>query len=152
ESKRQGAKYRPYTRILNVRPTTDGIALDTADDAQRFDKVVLATGPWATNSAWASTFAPAPVQARRLVAGWFAAQDVALHQPTTMTTSLRRNPEPGFYCFPSLDGTVVNILPQHLDWMDSSSPEELPRLIEPESVQAIERAVDKIMPGLDAAA
>lgn len=152
ESKRLGAKYRRYTRVLNVRPTTDGIAVDTADDAQRFDKVVLATGPWATNSAWASNFAPAPVQARRLVAGWFAAQDVALHQPKNMPISIRRNPEAGFSCFPILDGTAVKILPHHLDWMDINSPEDLPRLIEPEFVQAIERAVDKLMPGLDSAA
>ena len=152
EGKRLGAKYRPYTRVLNVRPTTEGIAVDTADDAQLFDKVVLATGPWATNSPWSTGFSPAPVQAKRLVAGWFPAQDVELHRPKNMPISIRRHPEAGFSCFPILDGTAVKILPHHLDWMDINQPEDLPRLIEPEFVRAIERAVARLMPGLDPAA
>lgn len=152
ESKRLGAKYRPYTRVLNVRPTEDGIMVDTADDAQRFDKVVLATGPWATGATWATNFAPSMIQARRLVAGWFPARDAALHQPKNMPISIRRHPEAGFSCFPILDGTAVKILPHHLDWMNIDSPEDLPRLIEPEFVRAIERAVARLMPGLDPAA
>ena len=126
--------------------------VDTADDAQRFDKVVLATGPWATSATWATNFAPSMIQARRLVAGWFPARDAALHQPKNMPISIRRHPEAGFSCFPILDGTAVKILPHHLDWMNIDSPEDLPRLIEPEFVRAIERAVARLMPGLDPAA
>ena len=44
------------------------------------------------------------------------------------------------------------MLPHHLDWMNIDSPEDLPRLIEPEFVRAIERAVARLMPGLDPAA
>src|SRR5690625_5979854 len=51
-----------------------------------------------------------------------------------------------------LVGTAVKILPHHLDWMNIDSPEDLPRLIEPEFVRAIERAVARLMPGLDPAA
>lgn len=150
--KKLGAKYRPYTPVLNIRPTVEGVTVDTAEDAERFDKVVLATGPWATKGGWGKTFAPAKVQARRLVAGWFPAKDVALHQPKNMPISIRRHPEAGFSCFPIMDGTAVKILPHHLDWVDIESPEELPRLIEPEFVRGIERAVERLMPGLDPAA
>lgn len=152
ESKRLGATYRPYTPVLNIRATADGIAVDTADDAERFDKVVLASGPWAANLAQSAGFAPSLVQAKRLVAGWFPARDVAQHQPQNMPISIRRHEEAGFSCFPILDGTAVKILPHHLNWMDIDSPEDLPRLIEPEFVRAIERAVDRLMPGLDPAA
>ena len=152
ESKKLGATYRPYTRVLNVKPSADGIAVHTADDAENYDRVVLATGPWASDFSWAAGFAPAPVQARRLVAGWFPAHDVPQHQPENMPISIRRHPEAGFSCFPILDGTAVKILPHHLDWMDIDSPEDLQRLIEPEFVRAIERAVDRLMPGLDPSA
>ena len=84
------------------------------------------------------------IQARRLMAGWFPARDVALHQPKNMPISIRRHPEAGFSCFPILDGTAVKILPHHLDWMNIDSPEDLPRLIEPEFVRAIERAVARL--------
>lgn len=152
ESKKLGAAYRPYTRVLNVRPTSEGIAVDTADDAQVFDKVVVATGPWATGSECAAGFSPAPVQAKRLVAGWFSASNVELHQPQNMPISIRRHPEAGFSCVPILDGNGVKILPHHLNWPNIDNPEDLPRLIEPEFVRAIERAVDRLMPGLDPAA
>lgn len=152
ESKRLGATYRPYTPVLNIRATAEGIAVDTAEDAQQFDKVVLATGPWAKNLANATGIDASLIQARRLVAGWFPAQDVALHQPKNMPISIRRHPEAGFSCFPILDGTAVKILPHHLNWLVIDKPEELPRLIEPEFVRAIERGVERLMPGLDPAA
>jgi sarcosine oxidase len=149
ESKRLGAVYRPYTKVLNVRSTADGIAVDTAEDAARFDRVVVATGPWATELAAQVGLDPELIQARRLVAGWFPARDVPQHQPENMPISIRRHPEAGFSCFPILDGTAVKILPHHLDWVDIDSPEELPRLVEPGFVRAIERSVDRLMPGLD---
>lgn len=149
ESKRLGAIYRPYTRVINIRPTTDGVAVDTAEDALRFDKVAVAAGPWASNLSQAIGLPQDAIQARRLVAGWFPASDVAQHTPSNMPIAIRRHPEAGFSCFPILDGTAVKILPHHLHWSDIDQPEDLPRLVETDFVRGIERAVDRLMPGLD---
>ncbi|MBB5831956.1 N-methyl-L-tryptophan oxidase [Brachybacterium aquaticum] len=149
ESVRHGAEYRPYTPVLNIRPLAERIMVDTADDAVAYDKVVVATGPWAHRLAGVTR---QQVHPARLVAGWFAAEDVPLHSPDRMPISIRRHDEAGFSCFPAVDGVAVKILPHHLPWLPLDEPEDLPRLIEPEFVRAIERAVERLLPGLDPSA
>lgn len=146
ESQRLGAEYRPYSRVLNIRPLAGHVMVDTADDAQAFDKVVVATGPWANELSGADGDIVRP---RRLVAGWFPAHDVALHTPENMPISIRRHHEGGFSCFPVMDGQAVKILPHHLPWTDLERPADLPRFIEPEFVREVERVVARLMPGLD---
>jgi sarcosine oxidase len=146
ESKRLGSVYRPYTRVRNIRPLTHQVVVDTAEDSQAFDKVIVATGPWA-NELCGPGFGA--VQPKRLVAAWFPAHDVPLHTPESMPISIRRHHEGGFSCFPVLDGSAVKILPHHLPWNVLERPEDLPRFIEPEFVREVERVVARLMPGLD---
>lgn len=146
ESKRLGATYRPYTPVLNIRPLAERIMVDTAEDALPYDRVVVATGPWAHQL---SGVGRAGVHPKRLVAGWFAASDVGLHRPERMPISIRRHDEAGFSCFPVVDDVAVKILPHHLVWPDIEEPEDLQRLVEPEFVRALERAVARLLPGLD---
>lgn len=141
-----GATYRPYTKVLNVRPTSGSVLVDTADNATPFDKVVLATGPWGRAM---SGLSPELITPKRLVGGWFPARDVALHQPRNMPISVRRHAEGGFSCFPVLDGAGVKILPHHVPWKALESPEDLPRLVEPDLVRAMERAVAALLPHLE---
>jgi sarcosine oxidase len=146
EGLRLGAAYRPYTRVLGIRPVRSGVMVDTADGPEAFDTVVVATGPWVNELSGLGRDLVVP---RRLVAGWFPARDVPLHQPARMPISIRRHEEGGFSCFPVLDGAAVKILPHHLPWKDLDAPEDLPRLVEPETVRAAERAVERLMPGLE---
>lgn len=146
ESIRLGAMYRPYTRVLNIRPLSGGIAVDTAEDARTFDTVVVATGPWAREL---SGIGDTHIQPKRLVGGWFPAHDVRLHQPERMPISIRRHAEGGFSCFPILDGSAVKILPHHVPWLDLDRPENLHRFVEPDVVRAAERAVVRLLPGLE---
>lgn len=146
ESIRLGATYRRYTRVLNIQPRSERVMLHTAEDALPFDKVVVATGPWARELAG---LGHDTVRPKRLVAGWFPARDVPLHQPENMPISIRRHDEAGFSCFPIVDGSAVKILPHHLAWPELDSPENLPRFIEADFVRAMERAVARLMPGLD---
>lgn len=146
ESRRLGATFRPYSRVLNIRDAAGQVAVDTGQDALHYDKVVVATGPWAAELAGLD---PELFKAQQLAAGWFPAEDVAQHQPENMPISIRRHPDAGFSCFPILDGMAVKILPHHLRWPTLESPEDLPRLVAADVVQATERAVARLMPGLD---
>lgn len=146
ESRHLGAVYRPYTRVLNVRPAAHRIMIDTAEDARGFDKVVLATGPWAPELAGMGRGVVTP---RRLVAGWFPAHDVGLHRPERMPISFRRHDDAGFAGYPILDGSAMKILPHHLPRLELDTPEELPRFVEPDFVRATERAVARLLPGLE---
>jgi len=146
ESKQLGATYRAYSRVLNIRDAAGRVAVDTGQDALHYDKVVLATGPWAAELAGLD---PELIKAQQLAAGWFPAKNVAQHQPENMPISIRRHPDAGFSCFPILDGMAVKILPHHLRWPHLESPENLPRFVEADVVQATERAVARLMPGLD---
>lgn len=149
ESKRLGAAYRPYDRVLNIRETGHRLTVDTGRDATHYDKVIVATGPWASELAGLDSRLLKPKQ---VVAGWFPARNIRQHQPENMPIAIRRHPDAGFSCFPVLDGVAVKILPHHLQWPDLETPEDLPRLVETEVVQATERAVARLMPGLDATA
>lgn len=146
ESIRLGAHYRTYTRVLNVRPLADTLVVDTADGASLFDSVVVATGPWADELSGLDT---PLVRPKRLVAGWYPAKDIAMHQPARMPIAIRRHPEGGYSCFPCLDGVSVKILPHHLQWPDMGVVDELPRFIEPDFVRSAEAAVARLMPYLE---
>lgn len=146
EGKKLGAVYRPYTRVLNIRPISGRVMVDTAEDVSGFDKVVLATGPWANEL---SGLNHETLHPKRLFAAWFPAHDVLMHQPRRMPISIRRHAAGGFSCFPVLDGRAVKILPHHLPWPDLRQPDDLPRFIEPEIVRAAEHTVARLMPGLD---
>ncbi|MFB9776564.1 FAD-dependent oxidoreductase [Brevibacterium otitidis] len=146
ESIKYGARYRPYSRVLGIRPLSNAVVLDSADGAAEFDNVVLATGPWCNEL---SGLPHSTVVPRRLVALWFAAADVPLHTPTNMPISIRRHAAGGFSCFPVVDGVGVKILPHHLPWVDLDTVDELPRFIETEFVRSAESAVARLMPGLE---
>lgn len=146
ESRRLGVQYRTYTRVLNVRPFSSRVMIDTAEGAQPFDSVVIATGPWANEL---SGLGRHIIEPQRLVAGWFPAHDVPRHEPANMPISIRRHPEGGFSCFPVLDRAAVKVLPHHLPWGPLSRPEEVPRFVEADLVRATECAVERLLPGLD---
>ncbi len=146
ESTRLGAEYRSYTRVRDIRPLADQVVVDTAEGVEGFDKVVVATGPWANELSGLDIDIVRP---KRLVAGWFPAHDVQLHTPDSMPVSIRRHEEGGFSCFPVMDGQAVKILPHHLPWTDLDRPEDLPRFVEPAFVRNVERVVARLMPGLD---
>ena len=146
EAERLGANFQAYTRILNIRPLSRHVMVDTHDGAQAFDKVVVSTGPWVNEL---TDFGPDIVAPRRLVAMWFPARDVPLHTPENMPISIRRHPEGGFSCFPVLDGLGVKVLPHHLAWATLEQVEDLPRFVEADAVRSTEHAVARLMPGLD---
>lgn len=146
EGVRHGVQYRTYTKVLNIRPLANSVAVDTAEGASLFDSVVLATGPWAEQLAG---FDVPLVRAKRLVAAWYPVRDLTMHKPANMPIAIRRHPEGGYSCFPCLDGMSVKILPHHLQWPDLGTVEELPRFIEPEFVRSAETTVARLMPHLD---
>jgi sarcosine oxidase len=146
EAERLGATFKTYSRVLNIRPLSQSIMIDTAEGARAFDKIVVSTGPWANEL---TEFDTNIVEALRLVAMWFPARDVPLHTPEHMPISIRRHPEGGFSCFPALDGLGIKILPHHLAWKTLDSVDDLPRFIEDEVVRSTENAVARLMPGVD---
>ncbi|QUL77863.1 FAD-dependent oxidoreductase [Brevibacterium sp. SMBL_HHYL_HB1] len=146
EAEKLGANFKTYSRVLNIRPLSHSVMVDTADGAHAFDKIVVSTGPWVNEL---TEFDSSTVEALRLVAMWFPARDVPLHTPEHMPISIRRHPEGGFSCFPALDGLGIKILPHHLACKTLDSVDDLPRFIENEVVQSTEHAVARLMPGVD---
>lgn len=146
EAERLGATFKTYSRVLNIRPLSRSVMIDTAEGAHAFDKIVVSTGPWVNEL---TEFDSNIVEALRLVAMWFPARDVPLHTPKHMPISIRRHPQGGFSCFPALDGLGIKILPHHLAWKTLDSVDDLPRFVEDEVVQSTEHAVARLMPGLD---
>lgn len=146
ESIRLGTTYRPYSEVLNIRPLADRVMVHTADSADAFDSIVIATGPWA---AQLSGLSAGTIFNKQLVGCWFPAADVARHEPSRMPISIRRHSEGAFSGFPCLDGVGVKILPHHLEWPRINTVDSLGRFVDPAFVRSAETAVARLMPGLD---
>ncbi|MCT1689559.1 N-methyl-L-tryptophan oxidase [Brevibacterium sp. p3-SID960] len=146
ESIRLGATYRTYSSVLNIRSLPDRVVIHTADGAEAFDSVVVATGPWAAEL---SGLDAGTITNRQLVGCWFPATDVAMHEPSRMPISIRRHSEGAFSGFPCLDGVGVKILTHHLEWPHIDSVEHLARFVDPVFVRSAETAVARLMPHLD---
>jgi len=146
ESIRLGASYRPYTEVLHVRPFPERVMVHTAEGADDFDSVVLATGPWAGTL---PGLGDGVIRTKQLVGSWFPVRDLPLHEPGRMPISIRRHPEGAFSAFPCLDGVGVKILTHHLEWPPIDGVDDLARFVDPHFIRSTEAAVARLMPHLD---
>ncbi|NSC20244.1 N-methyl-L-tryptophan oxidase [Streptomyces albus subsp. chlorinus] len=144
-AERHGARILSYRPVDDLTETAHGWRIASGEETWDVDHVVLTPGPWAARLA---PLAGLPVRAKRITACWFAAREVAAHQPDRLPIAIRRHPEAGFSCFPVLDGVAVKIVPHHLGWPDIEGPDDLPRGADPAFARAASAAVGRLLPGL----
>ncbi|WP_369200823.1 N-methyl-L-tryptophan oxidase [Streptomyces sp. PU-14G] len=144
-AERHGARVLPYHRVDECAETATGWRITAEGQTHEADHLVLTPGPWSPHLTPTSRI---PVRARLITACWFAARDVAAHQPDRLPIAIRRHPEAGFSCFPVLDGVAVKIVPHHLGWPELDDPAALPRSAAPDLARAASAAVRRLLPGL----
>ncbi|MEV8545493.1 N-methyl-L-tryptophan oxidase [Streptomyces sp. NPDC051572] len=139
-----GARLRTYTPVdaIDVRET--GVWVDSGGDSERYDHVVVTTGPWAGNLLPGLA---ALIDVRRPVSAWFLARDRAPFDPATFPCFLRTTPTE-WYGLPALDGSGLKLGLSGEVNTPVADPDALDRTIPVEEVQAFRALVAEYFPDL----
>ncbi|MFI5888259.1 N-methyl-L-tryptophan oxidase [Streptomyces sp. NPDC051554] len=139
-----GARLRTYTPVdaIDVRET--GVWVDSGGDSERYDHVVVTTGPWAGNLLPGLA---ALIDVRRPVSAWFLARDRAPFDPATFPCFLRTTATE-WYGLPALDGSGLKLGLSGEVNTPVADPDALDRTIPVEEVQAFRALVAEYFPDL----
>lgn len=142
-AQRLGADVRSYAKVERIVEDATGVTVETAAGAERFDQVVVTTGPWVSDGLLPEGL---PLQPRELTATWFPRRDDDTFVLGRTPTAVRLG-EPGFSCFPAVDGAGVKVI-AHGAFGDIDDPEHLPRTADVSAVQRASRFVEEALPGV----
>ena len=125
-AKSLGAQLRTYTPVEGVEVKDDGVWVSAHDRSERYDHVVVTTGPWAAKLL--PELAPL-VQVRKAVSAWFVTKERGAFDPANFPCFIRTTPEE-FYGLPAMDGNglklglsgTVNRLVDDPDALDRTVP------------------------------
>ncbi|MEV0288870.1 N-methyl-L-tryptophan oxidase [Kribbella sp. NPDC050820] len=139
-----GAQLRTYTTVEGIDTRDDGVWVNSAGQAERYDHVVITTGPWA------GKFLPdlAPViDVRRPVSAWFVAKERGLFDPATFLCFLRATPAE-WYGLPAMDGSGVKLGLSGEVNSPVADPDTLDRTVSVDEVQTFRALAAEFFPDL----
>jgi sarcosine oxidase len=139
-----GATVRRYDPVQEVVPDGDRVVVRSASGEHVFDHVVLAPGPWAGDQGLLDFV---PLEVHQITTYWFPAQDPARYAPDRMPIVIRCG-EPGYSCFPAVDGLSVKVSLHHVQRPRLGTAEELTRSGPADLLPAMRETVQQFMPGL----
>lgn len=139
-----GAVVHTYTPVLRVEPDAGGVSVVTADREYRYERVIVAGGPWVDRLA---PELAGKLQVRRPILVWYAADDPAAYTPERFPIALRPEDD-GFYAFPSLDGATVKVGPTGPFKQVVPDPDRLERTVDVAEVRMLDAIVARCLPGL----
>jgi sarcosine oxidase len=139
-----GATVRTYTPVTGIESRPDGVHVSTADSSERYDRVIVTTGPWAARLLpQATPF----VEVRRPVLAWFLARDRALFQPDRLPCFARTTPVE-WYALPALDGSGLKLgLNRDMNAL-VPDPDRLDRSVPVSEVEAFRDLAERYFPDL----
>lgn len=137
-----GAVIHDFTRVAGVEDDGAKVRVVTADDAQVFDRVVIACGGWTTK------LRPGlkdKVVVRRLTSAWFQAKDDAYLEG--LVPFMRTAPT---YCYgiPTPGNTTVKLGLGFNDHHPVADPDTVPRTPEATEAEKFAWIVEDVLPGL----
>ena len=137
-----GAPIHRYTPVLGVEDHGDSASVITEHGRQRYDRVILAPGPWIHR------FPQIPADAvtvSKVDVLWFARRTPGTFIPEQTPVAMRVG-EPAFSCCPGPEG--AKIVPREQNKDDIDQPEALPRAVTTTKTTSSRDAVEKTLPGL----
>ncbi|HEX4246956.1 MAG TPA: N-methyl-L-tryptophan oxidase [Pseudonocardia sp.] len=140
----RGARLVTGERVSAVEPFEGGVRVRAGDRTYTVEQAVVTAGPWTAR------FAPAlaaHVTPRKLVMTWYPALDVPAYQPDRFPIFIRESGAVHVFGIPTLDGGSVKVAP-HTPYGDLADGDDLDRNVAPGDLDAINRAVADLMPGL----
>jgi len=140
----RGARLVTGNRVSAVEPFDGGVRVRAGDRTYTVEQAVLTAGPWTAR------FAPelaGHVTPRKLVMTWYPALDVPAYQPDRFPIFIRESGAVHIFGIPTLDGGSVKVAP-HAPYGDLADGDDLDRNVAAGDLDAINRTVAELMPGL----
>ena len=140
----RGARLVTGNRVSSVEPFDGGVRVRAGDRTYTVEQAVLTAGPWTAR------FAPelaGHVTPRKLVMTWYPALDVPAYQADRFPIFIRESGAVHIFGIPTLDGGSVKVAP-HAPYGDLADGDDLDRNVAAGDLDAINRTVAELMPGL----
>jgi sarcosine oxidase len=137
-----GAWIYRYTAVLDVEEHGDSATVVTANGRHRYDRVILAPGPWMRRF---PSIPSSDVTVSKVDVLWFARRQNGTFLPERTPVAMRVG-EPAMSCCPGADG--AKIVPREQDKAQIGLPEDLPRSVPGAKTAQAQEAIQKVLPGL----
>ena len=139
---RHGAELRHEEPVRGWAADGEGVRVETARGVYTGDRLVLTTGPWASELL---ADLGLPLEVWRVVNAHFAPSQHELYAPERCPIYLLEVPEGDYYGFPALPDEGVKI-GRH-DLRDVCTPQTIRREVDPGEVEALRAILDRYLPG-----
>lgn len=137
-----GAQIHRYTPVVDVRDHGGSATVVTEHGHQRYDRVILAPGPWIHGL---PVIPSRDVTVSKVDVLWFARRTSGTFLPEQTPVAMRVG-EPAMSCCPGADGAKIVLREQNKTEIDY--PETLPRDVPAGKVAQSRDAVRQVLPGL----
>jgi sarcosine oxidase len=143
EAMLRGITVHRNTVVEDIKPTSNGVALNARNGSGAFDAMVLATGPWIRE-----LFPALPAKVLRQVLVWLAIQSgVDSFSPKIFPVWYRDGtPQGHVYGFPTLDGHAIKLAAHQKD--DPTDPERIHRAVTDSDLDPIRLFVTTYLRGV----
>ncbi|MFW0773222.1 N-methyl-L-tryptophan oxidase [Paenarthrobacter nitroguajacolicus] len=139
-----GAQLRAYTPVDGIEVKDGGIWVSADGRSERFDHVVVTTGPWAAKLL--PELAPL-VEVRKAVSAWFVAKERGAFDPAGFPCFIRTTPEE-FYGLPAMSGNGLKLGLSGTVNLPVGDPDALDRTVPIEEVKPFRELVADSFPAL----
>ncbi|NHD17765.1 MULTISPECIES: N-methyl-L-tryptophan oxidase [Actinopolyspora] len=137
-----GATVHRYCPVQAIEAADHGVLLRTARGEHRFDRVVLAPGPWITDLA---EFPALQLEVHQITTLWYQQCRPGEFRPERTPVVLRNGPI-AYSSFPAVDGDTVKVSLHSLPRPRVPSAEHVTRNPAPELLAAMREAVTRFLP------
>ena len=137
-----GGQIHRYTPVLDVQDHGDSATVVTASGQQRYDRVILAPGPWMRRF---PSIPSSQVTVSKVDVLWFARRAPGTFLPERTPVAMRVG-EPAMSCCPGDDG--AKIVPREQEKTQIDLPEDLPRDVPSAKAIEVGGSVRRVLPGL----
>ncbi|MDR6687768.1 sarcosine oxidase [Arthrobacter sp. 1088] len=139
-----GAQLRTYTPVEGVEVKNGGVWVSAHGRSERYDHVVVTTGPWAAKLF--PELAPL-VQVRKAVSAWFVTKERGAFDPANFPCFIRTTPEE-FYGLPAMDGNGLKLGLSGTVNRLVADPDALDRTVPVDEITAFRQLVADSFPAL----
>lgn len=139
-----GAKAYSFSPVDQVESIDDGVKVISNGQAYRFKKVIITAGPWI------NSFLPngnKQVSIKRIVMGWFAAEDINDFHEEKFPIFIRESNEDKFYGAPTVEGSMVKVA-MFSNYGFIANPDKLNRTVDVDDLIPLRKTVEKYIPSL----
>lgn len=139
-----GAQLRTYTPVDGIESKADGIWVSAHGQSERYDHVVVTTGPWAAKLLPELT---PLIEVKKAVSAWFVTKERGAFDPANFPCFIRTTPDE-FYGLPAMNGNGLKLGLSGTVNRPVTDPDALDRTVPMDEIEAFRELVADSFPAL----